>query len=119
MCRYFKCVIVQIVLFSGKKETNNEKHITNVLSYSFVQRLLTLKAPITTAADDTFKYTFFYIFFYYKRSLDISCELSAKQRINMKFQGLRIFFFLLECHLLQILLGALRVKSQDDNDLVF
>ena len=49
-----------------------------------------------------------------KTSLDISCESSAWQMIHMKCQDL---FSLknkkkknLECHLLQILLGALRVK---------
>ena len=68
--------------------------------------LLTLKATITTAADDTFKYIF--IIFPQKISLDVSCELPAKQMIHIKFQDLlstkNIF---LECRLLQILLGAL------------
>ena len=70
---------------------------------------LPLKVPITTAADDN-SLTFFY--FSEKTSLDISCESSAKQTIHMKCQDL---FSLknkkkFECHLLQILLGALRVK---------
>ena len=46
---------------------------------------LTLKAPIRTAADDTFKYIFF---FSYKIILDILCESYAKQTIHMEFQGL-------------------------------
>ena len=41
--------------------------------------VLTLKAPITPAADDDF-------FFPEKTSLDISCESSAKQTIHMKCQ---------------------------------
>ena len=68
---------------------------------------LTLKAPITTA--DIF---FYYYYFSEKTSLDISCESSAWQTIHMKCQDLfslknKNFF---ECRLLQILLGALRVK---------
>ena len=49
--------------------------------------LLTLKVPITTAADDNFLY-FFIIFFSEKTSLDISCESSAWQTIHMKCQDL-------------------------------
>ena len=47
---------------------------------------LTLKAPITTAADDIF----FLIFFNFseKTSLDIRCESSAWQMIHMKCQDL-------------------------------
>ena len=70
---------------------------------------LTLKAPITTAADN-----FFYFYFSEKTSIDISCESSAWQTIHMKCQDLfslknkkKKFF---ECRLLQILLGALRVN---------
>ena len=44
---------------------------------------LTLKAPITTAADDNFFY-----YFSEKTSLDIPCELSAWQTIHMKCQDL-------------------------------
>ena len=57
---------------------------------------------------------FYFFYFSEKTSLDISCELSAWQMIHMKCQDL---FSLkkkikkkIECHLLQILLGALRVK---------
>ena len=69
--------------------------------------------PITAAADDNFFY--FLIFFSEKTSLDISCESSAWLMIHMKCQD---FFFLknkkkIECRLLQILLGALRVNSTD------
>ena len=48
---------------------------------------LTLKVPITTAADDNF---FYFIFFYFseKTSLDISCESSAWQTIHLKCQDL-------------------------------
>ena len=49
-----------------------------------------------------------------KTSLDISCELSAKQKIHMKYQDLFSLknkkIKILECCLLQILLGALRVN---------
>ena len=82
-------------------------------------KILTLKAPITTAADNNF------IFFYFskKTGIDISCELCAKQTNHMKCQDLFFccffffFFFLkniyiykIECRLLQILLGALRIN---------
>ena len=59
-----------------------------------VALFLTLKAPITTAADDIHKY-FFIVFFFFlfleKIRLDILCESSARQRIHMKHQTL---FFL-------------------------
>ena len=49
-------------------------------------------------------------------SLDISCESSAKQTIHMKYQDLfslknKKKIKILECRLLQTLLGALRVKG--------
>ena len=55
---------------------------------------LTLKAPITTAADDIHNYFFihkyFFIFFSDKIRLDVSSESSARQRIHMKNQA---YFF--------------------------
>ena len=45
---------------------------------------LTLKVPITTAADDIHKY--FFIVFSEKIRLDASSESSARQRIHMKNQ---------------------------------
>ena len=47
--------------------------------------LLTLKAPITTAADDILKYFFK---FSKKTSLDISCESFVWQTIHIKCQEL-------------------------------
>ena len=44
---------------------------------------LTIKAPITTAADNIHKY---FSFFSKKIRLDISCESSARQRIHMHFK---------------------------------
>ena len=69
--------------------------------------MLTLKAPITTKADD--------IFFQMETSLDISCESSAKKTIHMKYQDLfslknKKKNKILEFRLLQILLGALKIK---------
>ena len=49
--------------------------------------LLTLKAPIKTAADNIHKY-FFITCFSEKIRLDISSESSARQRIHMKNQAL-------------------------------
>ena len=42
--------------------------------------------PITIAADNILKY--FFIIFHREISIDISCELSAKQTIHMKCQDL-------------------------------
>ena len=57
------------------------------VSWSTGLKGLTLKAPITTAADDSLKF-FFFFNFSKKTSLDISCELSAWQTIHMKYQDL-------------------------------
>ena len=68
--------------------------------------LLTLKAPITTAAEDIHK--FFFIVFQRKIRLDVLSE-SSRQRIRMKNRAL---FSLkdeskkLKCRLLQFLFGA-------------
>ena len=73
--------------------------------------LLTLRAPVTAAADDIHKY--FFIVLQKKIRLDISSESYARQMILMKNQAL---FSLndkskkLKCPLLQFLFGALRVK---------
>ena len=64
--------------------------------------------PIITTVDDIL------IFFFQIKSLDISCELSAKQTIHMKCQDLfspkNKNENISKCHLQQILLGALRVN---------
>ena len=73
---------------------------------------LTLKAPITTAADNI--HNIFSFFFSEKIRHDVSSESSARQRIHMKLQ---VLFSLknknknLKCRLQQFLCGALRVKS--------
>ena len=71
---------------------------------------LTLKAPITTAADDIHKY--FFHCFSEKIRLDVSSESSASQRILMKHQALKDKSKKIKCRLLQFLFGALRVKKQ-------
>ena len=48
---------------------------------------LTLKAPITTAADDIHEYCF-NVFFSENIRLDVSSESSARQRIHTKNQAL-------------------------------
>ena len=48
--------------------------------------VLTLKAVITTAANDFYKY--FFHCFSEKIRLDVSSESSARQRIHMKKSGL-------------------------------
>ena len=73
--------------------------------------MLTLKAPITTAADDIHKY--FFHCFSEKIRLDVSSESSAMQRIHLKHQALfssKDKSKKLKCRLLQFLFGALRVK---------
>ena len=74
-------------------------------------QMLTLKAPITTAADKSHKYLF--IFFSEKIRLDVSSESCARQRIHTKNQALfssKDKSKKLKCHLLQFLCGALRLK---------
>ena len=79
---------------------------------SITLHILTLKAQITTAAEDIHKY--FFIVFAEKIRLDVSREYSARQKIHMKNQAL---FSLkdkskkLKCHLLQFLFGALRINA--------
>ena len=48
-------------------------------------RVLTLKAPITTAADDIHKY---FSLFFTENKTYVSSESSAEQRIHMKNQAL-------------------------------
>ena len=75
--------------------------------------------PKTTAADDILNFFFFFFFFFSKKtSLDISCESFAWQTIHMKYQdlfSLKIKKNKNKCRLLQILLGAVRVKGDIDN----
>ena len=80
----------------------------------FVCLCLTLKAPITTAADDIHKY--FFIVFSEKIRLDVSSESSARQRIHLKNQAVfssRDKSKKLKCRLLQFLFGALRVNNMN------
>ena len=73
--------------------------------------LLTLKVPITNAADDIHKYFFFV--FQTKIRLDVSSESSARQRIHMKNQASfssKDKSKKLKYRLLQFLFGTLRVK---------
>ena len=59
-------------------------HTYHKISHSY----LTLKAPNKIAADDTFIYFIFYFYLLKKIRLDVSCESSAWQRIQMKYQVL-------------------------------
>ena len=73
--------------------------------------VLTLKAPITTEADDIHKY--FSHCFSEKIRLDDSSESSARQRIRLKNQAVfssKDRSKKLKCRLLQFLFGALRVN---------
>ena len=68
--------------------------------------ILTLKVPITTAADDIHCFS-------EKIRLDVSSESSARQRIHRQNQALfssKDKSKKLKCRLLQFLFGALRVK---------
>ena len=47
------------ILFSGK----NKKNIINLSSAENAQRVVKVKAPITTEADDTFKYILYVVFY--------------------------------------------------------
>ena len=71
--------------------------------------ILALQVPIKLAADNI---TFFYIFYFHKKCLDILCESSTKHMIQMKC--LDLFSMKnkkkTECCLIQVLLGASKVK---------
>ena len=87
-----------------------------IINYSLIKILwiLTLKAQITTAADDIHKYVF--IVFLEKIRLDVSSESSARQRIHMKNQDLfssKDKSKKLKCRLLQFSFGALRVNIRE------
>ena len=74
--------------------------------------VLTLKAPITAAADDSLKISHC---FPEKIRLDISCESSAMQRIHMKCEALfslkdKIDKKIIKLSSAAILLGSLRVN---------
>ena len=79
------------MLLPGK----NKKTVTSLSSAEFVQGvlkvkryymiLLTIKAPITTVADDIQN---FFFYFSEKTSLDIPCESSAWQMIHKECQDL-------------------------------
>ena len=74
--------------------------------------MLTLKAPITTAADVIHEHIF--IVFSEKIRLDVSSESSARQRSHMKNQALfssKDKSKKIKCRLLQFLCSALRVKN--------
>ena len=74
----------------------------------WTMKALTLKAPITTAADDMHKY-FFIVLQIKKKRLDVSSESSARQRIHMKNRALfssKDKSKKLKCRLLQFLFGA-------------
>ena len=76
-----------------------------------LHRVLTLKAPITTAADNIHKY--FFIVFSEKIRLYVSSKSSARQRIHLKNQALfssKDKSKKLKCRLLQFLCGTLRVQ---------
>ena len=77
--------------------------------------ILTLKTPITTAADNIYKYLF--TVFSEKIRLDVSSESSARQRIHKKNQALfssKDKSKKSKCRLLQFLFGFLRVKGSYD-----
>ena len=101
--------VITSLFFSEKKIKENFSRLS---SAAVVVGALTLKAQITTAADDIHK-CFFHCFSE-KIRLDVSSESSAGQRIHMKNQ---IFFSSkhkskkLKCRLLQFLFGALRIKG--------
>ena len=82
-------IILRIQRLEGKKCGSKSVSSGSTLFANltlFFSGTLTLKAPLTTAADDIHKY--FFIFFSEKIDFDISCESSARQRIHMKHQAL-------------------------------
>ena len=66
--------------------TNTSDFLKQIIILKPFYSLLTLKAPIATAADDIHKYLF--NCFSEKIRFDVSSESSARQRIHMKHQAL-------------------------------
>ena len=77
-----------------------------VVELKVINFALTLKAPITTAADDI--HIFFHCFSE-KIRLDVSCESSASQK-NQAFSSSKDRSKKLKCRLLHFLFGILSVK---------
>ena len=89
------------------------QHVTEAIKLKLTMTILTVKALVTTAADNIRKY--FFVVFSEKIRLDILSESSARQRIHMKHQALfpeEDKSKKLKCRLLQFLLAALRVKYE-------
>ena len=84
----------------GLHQSGN-KNIT-LYTLAILRCCLTLKAPVTTAADDNFFYLFF---FSEKTNLDISDDSHEMSRLVFSENKKKS-----ECRLLQILLCALRVN---------
>ena len=77
---------------------------------------LTLKAQVTTAADDIHEY---FHCFSEKIKLDVSSEFSARQMIRIRIKNQALFFpkdkiKKLKCRL-QFLFSALRVKNRNSS----
>ena len=106
----FECYYVSS--FGGLCYRMNKVYSYVGISYFCLYIMLTLKVPITTAADDIHK--FFFYCFSEKIRLDVSSESSARQRIHLKHQALfssKDKSKKLECRLLQFLFSALRVEE--------
>ena len=81
-----------------KGQSSDFKHAKS----KFFRSILTLKVPVTTAADDIHRYIFHC--FSKKIRLDVSSESSASQAlISSKDKSKK-----LKCRLLQFFVGALR-----------
>ena len=72
----------------------NRYHIFSII-YLVTDEGLTLKAPITTTAENNFTFIYYFIYiifilfnFFREKSLDISDESSVKQMIHTKYQDL-------------------------------
>ena len=81
---YWRKKILPLMKREAKKETERvASPDSNLIHF---RKCLTLKVPITTAADDSLEH--FSFFFPDKIMLELSCESSAWQRIHMKHQAL-------------------------------
>ena len=73
-------------MLCAKAVNTSSKTFFLISAHFKISFILTLKAPITTAADDIHKY--FFIVFFEKIKLDVSSKSSARQRILLKNQAL-------------------------------
>ena len=86
-------------LFSGK----NKKNISKCRLLKILPRVLSVKVPITTAADDILKYIFFFFFFFFflKNKIRPGISCSNSHEMSRLLLSEKVLKKIELCHLLQ------------------